>query len=65
MTKGETYVQRQYEDMIMFICDLLPLTYNDICKFGYRQFFRTLKTAQNIAKAKEMQIEKMKNKRRK
>lgn len=60
----ETYVQKTYEDMMLFMCDLLPLTYEAICKFGYRQFFRTLKTAQGIAKAKEMQIEKMKNKGR-
>lgn len=64
ITKEETYVQKQYEDMILFMCDILPLTYHDIVSFGYRQFFRSLKTAQGIAKAKEMQIEKMKNKGR-
>lgn len=62
ITKGETYVQRQYEDMMLFMCDLLPLTYQDIITFGYRQFFRTLKVAQGIAKSKEEQVEKMKNK---
>lgn len=51
--------------MAMFMCDILPLSYGEITKFGYRQFFRTLKAAQVLAKAREQQMDKMKNRRRK
>ena len=65
ITKGETLAQKQFEDMMLFMCDLLPLTYKEIASFGFRQFFRTLKVAQGIAKAREEQMEKMKSKRKK
>lgn len=60
----ETYVQKQYEDMALFIVDLLPISLTELKAFGYREFFRSLKKAQGVAKNNEMQVEKMKNKNR-
>lgn len=65
ITREETIVQKTYEDMIMFMTDILPFTYNEIASFGYRQFFRSLKIAQAIAKAREKQIGSIKKGRRK
>lgn len=63
ISKNESRIASQYEDMILFMCDNLPLSYNEISSFGYRQFFRSLKTAQRIAKAKEDQANKLRRKK--
>lgn len=63
-TKGETYSQTTFENMILFMVDILPLTYADLSTFGYRHFFRTLKVAQNeaIKRTKAMEAKNRKKK---
>lgn len=62
LTRDSTYTEKTFEDMMLFMCDVLPLTYNEIKKFPYRRFFRTLKIAQKEAKRREDEANRMKNK---
>lgn len=55
ISKAESRITKMFEDMMLFMTDLLPLNYAEIAAFPYQQFFRTLKTAQTEAKRREQQ----------
>lgn len=51
--------------MIYFIVDVLPLSYAEVSRFPYRQFFRTLMLANKEAKKLADQHAKFKNRTKK
>ena len=64
LNRESSFVAANYENMMLFICELLPLNASEVSLFPYPRFFRTLKIAQVEAKRREADNNKAKGKKK-
>lgn len=62
LNKEAIYVADDYDNMLLFIVEVLPLSAAEVSTFGFRRFFTTMKIAQREAKRREAVMEESKNK---